>query len=211
MSCGSLLLEHVTQSSKLLASQNICIGLSGGIDSIVLLHILKHITPQINLSAVHINHNISANAKMWSKFCQEFCYSLNIPLHVENVNFNRHGGESLENLARIARYKVLLQAPADIIALAHHQDDQVETTLSQLLRGSDLHNIAGMHMVSNKQDKILWRPLLDISKAQIEEYAVLFGLKYINDESNLDTRFLRNFIRHDVLPLLTSWDKHVAT
>ncbi|HLX52696.1 MAG TPA: tRNA lysidine(34) synthetase TilS [Aquella sp.] len=190
---------------------NICVGLSGGVDSIVLLHILKQLKPEINLTAIHINHNISPNADKWALFCQKFCAALNIPLHIEKISLNRLGGESLENLARIARHNVLLQSSAEVIALAHHQNDQVETILSQLFRGSDLHNIAAMHTISQKQGKTLWRPLLEISRKQIEEYAGEFKLEYISDESNFDTTFLRNFVRHDVIPLLTEWDNNVIS
>lgn len=204
------LLEHVASSCSD-DWQNICVGLSGGVDSVVLLYLLKQLNPEINLTAIHINHGISPNADEWALFCQRFCSYLNVPLHIEKINLNRSGGESLENLARIARYNILLQSTAEVVALAHHQNDQVETILSQLLRGSDLHNIAAMEKTSQKQDKILWRPLLDISRAQIEEYAALLKLKYITDESNFDTTFLRNFVRHDVLPLLTEWDNNIIS
>jgi len=191
--------------------QNICVGLSGGVDSVVLLHVLKQLKPEINLTAIHINHGISPNADTWATFCQKFCDNFKTPLHIENVSLNRSGGESLENLARIARHNVFLQSPAEVVALAHHQNDQVETILSQLFRGSDLHNIAAMHEISQKQNKTLWRPLLGVSRKQIEEYATLFELEYISDESNLDTAFLRNFIRHDVIPLLTEWDNNIVS
>lgn len=210
MKSTDALTRHVALKLQDLGTQSICVGLSGGIDSVVLLHILNNLEPRINLSAIHINHNISPNAGTWSQFCQEFCANLNIPLQIENISLTRSGGESLENIARIARHKILLQSSAAIIALAHHQNDQVETILSQLFRGSDLHNIAAMHSISQKQGKTLWRPLLDIAKSQIEEYAALYKLEYINDESNFDTTFLRNFIRHDVLPLLAKWDENIT-
>lgn len=207
---NSQLSEHVAKSLSILNIKNICVGLSGGVDSIVLLHILKHLEPKINLRAIHIHHGISANADYWLEFCQNFCNNLGITLHLEKISIKRSGGESLENIARIARHNILLQDSSEIIALAHHQNDQVETILSQLFRGSDLHNIAAMHEVSRKQGKILWRPLLSISRKQIEEYAKAFKLQYITDESNLDTQYLRNFVRHDVLPLLTKWDSNIV-
>jgi tRNA(Ile)-lysidine synthase len=204
------LLEHVANSWPD-AYQNICVGLSGGVDSVVLLHALKQLRPKTRLTAIHVNHNISPNADSWSLFCQKLCAALNVPLYIEKISITRIGGESLENLARIARHNILFQNNAEVIAMAHHQNDQVETILSQLFRGSDLHNIAAMHMVSKRQGKILWRPLLEISRSQIEEYAALFKLEYINDESNLDTKFLRNFIRHNVLPLLSKWDGNIVS
>lgn len=201
--------EHIANKLSTLKAKNICVGLSGGIDSVVLLHTLKHLEPKIDLTAVHIHHNISPHATAWLEFCQRFCDHLQVSLYTEKINLKRSGGESLENIARVARHKILLQNKAEVIALAHHQNDQVETVLSQLFRGSDLHNIAAMHEISYRQEKILWRPLLQISKAQIEEYASLFKLEYITDESNFDTKYLRNFVRHDVLPLLTNWDNNI--
>lgn len=189
----------------------ICIALSGGIDSIVLLHLLKNIHPEINLSAIHINHNISPNAGTWAKFCHFLCEKLSIPLHIETVSLTRNGGESLENIARSARYNAFAKIEASTIALAHHQNDQVETILSQLFRGSDLHNIGAMRELSQKNGKLFWRPLLNINRLQIEAYAKRFDLPNINDESNLDTKYLRNFIRHDIIPLITNWDNNIIT
>ncbi|MBY0377831.1 MAG: tRNA lysidine(34) synthetase TilS, partial [Gammaproteobacteria bacterium] len=191
-------------------NSNICIGLSGGVDSVVLLHLLNSIDLPIKLCAVHINHGISPNADNWAQFCRDLCTRLNIMLHIETITLKRAGGESLENMARIARHNVFLQNNASIIALAHHQNDQVETVLSQLFRGSDLHNIAAMHIVSQKQDKLLWRPLLGISRSQIEAYAAQFDLPYITDESNFDTKYLRNFVRHNIMPVLNNWDNNIT-
>lgn len=204
------LIEHVARAKLSIAAQSICVGLSGGIDSVVLLHILRQLDPAIALTAIHVNHNLSPNAATWSEFCQSFCAKLGVPLQIETINLKRLGGESLENTARKARQNILLQSPAAAIALAHHQNDQVETILSQLLRGSDLHNIGAMRAINERRGKLFWRPLLQISRIQIEEYAASFGLEYIVDESNLDTKFLRNFIRHDVLPLLKRWDSNIT-
>ena len=191
--------------------ETIAVALSGGVDSIVLLHILKIISTHKNfkLTAIHINHGISPNANDWELFCQEQCSLMNIKLDIYQSNVTKNGGESLENNARIARYEHFLNNEADVISIAHHKKDQVETVLSQIVRGSDLHNIASMKAISKKQGKIFLRPLLDISRNEIENYAKEFNLQYINDESNLDTNYLRNFIRHRVLPLLLEFDKDV--
>ncbi len=203
--------EHVLQNIP--AFETITVGLSGGVDSVVLLHILKTISKHtgFKLSAIHINHGISANAKTWELFCQEQCSFMDIQLEIYQSNITKNGGESLENNARITRYGYFSNSEATVIALAHHKNDQVETTLSQILRGSDLHNIASMKPLSNKQGKTIWRPLLEISRNDIENYAQEFNLQYINDESNLDTTYLRNFIRHKMLPLLLEFDKDVET
>ena len=193
--------EHVLQN--LPSFETIAIGLSGGVDSIVLLHILKTISTYKNfkLSAIHVNHGISFDAKNWELFCQEQCNLMDIQLNIYQSKVTKNGGDSLENNARIARYGYFLNNEAKVINLAHHKKDQIETVLSQILRGSDLHNIASMQHISRKQGKIFVRPLLDISRDDIENYAREFNLQYINDDSNQDTTYLRNFIRHRVLQL----------
>ena len=207
------LITHIIQSWSSNIGHNITIGLSGGVDSVVLLHALHQITSSqsLQLTAIHVNHGISDNASSWASFCQELCSSLGIPLIIKHCKLVRSGGESLENIARRARYQEFFACGSDVIALAHHQDDQIETTLSQLFRGSDLHNIAAMHAITTKNNKLFWRPLLDISRKQIEDYAKKYNLKYITDESNADTTYLRNFIRHKVMPLLSDWDNQIKT
>ena len=208
------LVTHILQFWPSNISHNITVGLSGGIDSVVLLHALHQIATSckpLQLSAIHVNHGISPNANSWSSFCHDLCQSLNIPLTIKNCVLAKPGGESLENIARKARYKEFFACDEDVIALAHHQDDQVETTLSQLFRGSDLHNIAAMHAVSMKNNNLIWRPLLDISRKQIEAYASTYDLQYITDESNADIKYLRNFIRHKVIPLISEWDTQIKT
>lgn len=189
------------------------VGLSGGVDSVVLLHILAQLNrtqrTTLNLSAIHINHGISPNAKAWAQFCQKYCAQLHIALAVINHHVIKSGGESLENNARKVRYREFLNNQAQIIALAHQKNDQIETTLSQVFRGSDLHNIAAMHEISCKKNQLIWRPLLDISRDQIENYAQEYKLSYIEDESNHDISYLRNFIRQIILPTLTKFDKDI--
>lgn len=188
-----------------------CIGLSGGIDSVVLLHLFSQIAKlkPIKLSAIHVNHGISPNADNWTKFCQELCQALNIPLQVATVKVEKIAGEGLENSARKLRYKQYEEHDSDVIMLAHHQDDQIETMLSQIMRGSNLHNSAGMLAISIKRNKRYWRPLLDISKQQIYSYAKEYQLSNIEDESNQDNHYLRNFIRNDILPQLEHYDVNV--
>jgi tRNA(Ile)-lysidine synthase len=187
------------------------VGLSGGVDSVVLLHILNSILPLKNfkLRAIHINHGISANALQWELFCQELCTKMGVELNIFQHKVTKVGGESLENNARLIRYNHFLNSEAQVIALAHHRNDQIETVLSQIFRGSDVHNIASMESLSIKQNKPIWRPLLDIPRNEIENYAREFSLPYITDESNFDTSYLRNFIRHQILPLLLEFDSDV--
>lgn len=191
------------------------LGLSGGADSVVLLHILSQIInnntdSNETLSAIHINHGISPNSNIWEKFCQEYCQDLNIKLNIVRHQVTKSGGESLENNARKIRYQEFYNSRHNVIVLAHHQNDQIETTLSQIFRGSDLHNVAAMQMLKHKQNVLLWRPLLNISRVQIEEYAKEHRLEYITDESNHDISYLRNFIRHKILPELLKFDKDIS-
>ena len=192
-------------------SDNLAVGLSGGVDSVVLLHILKSLQQykDFKLKAIHINHGISPNANEWESFCQNECKRIGVELLIHRTTITKTGGESLENNARIARYNYFFSSDSDVITLAHHKKDQVETVLSQIFRGSDLHNIASMKPLTKKQDKLIWRPMLNISRNNIEEYAKEFNISYINDESNFDTTYLRNFIRLQVLPLLLEFDKDV--
>ena len=190
------------------------VGLSGGVDSVVLLHILtqvKEIHTALDLSAIHINHGLSPNANLWSDFCQQYCDSLGIVLYTKYYQIIKCGGQSIENNARIARYQEFISSSAKIIILAHHLLDQVETTLSQVFRGSDLHNIASMRELSNRQGKFIWRPLLGVAKQEIEDYALKYQLHYVDDESNLDKSYLRNFIRHVILPQLNVFDNNIKS
>ncbi len=190
------------------------VALSGGIDSVVLLHILHDIRqeyPALILDAIHINHGISKNSASWQQFCDNLCHSLNTPLTTHQCNIVKIAGCGLEHSARNIRYQFLLNHDTDVIVLAHHQNDQIETMISQILRGSDVHNIASMNEISQKNNKILWRPLLHTSKHDIEQFATQNNITHIDDESNLDIKYLRNFIRHKILPQLMSWDSLVLT
>ena len=189
------------------------LALSGGIDSVVLLHILSRVSHELNfkLSAIHIHHGLSPNAESWTEFCRELCLKLNVELTIVRHTVTRTGGESLENNARKIRYAAFTQSNADVMILAHHQNDQIESVLSQIMRGSDLHNIAGMRELSTKGQQTYWRPLLNVTRHAIEDYAGEFDLSYITDESNFDTSYLRNFIRHDILPRLLKFDTNMGS
>ena len=200
-------LEH--QLSTFLAdvffSQNrinpkLVLAFSGGLDSCVLLHLLANLrkTLPFQLSAHHVNHGLSPNAKSWANFCAETCAKLNIPFTLSKVKVEQNSGLGLEATAREARYKALLGADADFIVLAHHQDDQAETLLLQLARGAGVKGLAGMGATNGK----LLRPLLDAPRSALEAYAKTNNLTWIEDESNADTKFDRNFMRHEILPNL---------
>ena len=189
------------QASGLDRQSRIAVGLSGGIDSVVLLHLLRRglrISPQ-RLSATHVNHQISVHAVVWASQCRRYCRELGVRLKVAKVDVER--GNSTEAAARDARYAVFAFGGADVIALAHNRDDQAETVLLQLLRGAGPRGLAGMPAYRVGVPS-LWRPLLDTPRSAIEAYARRHRLVWVEDDSNQDRAYLRNFVRHDVLPLI---------
>lgn len=181
---------------------SVCIGLSGGLDSIVLLHALHALAVEgrCRLSAVHVHHGLSPNAGRWASFCRTVCRRLGVPLSVRKVQVPR-AGLGIEASARLQRQQVFAAMRVDCIALAHHRDDQAETVLLQLLRGAGLRGLSAMPMESAARPRLL-RPLLDLPRDLLADCARQQGLDWVEDESNADTRFDRNFIRHAVLPLL---------
>lgn len=187
------------------SGQRVAVALSGGLDSVVLLDILARLAPRrrFHLSGVHVNHQLSANAPQWARFCRALCRARGIPLRVAKVTVPR--GDSVEATARDARYEAFRGLRADYIVLAHNQDDQAETLLLQLLRGAGVKGLAAMPLVrvEDRGPRIV-RPLLDVSRGEIERYARQRKLDWIEDESNVDTYYLRNFLRHDVLPVLAT-------
>ena len=185
-----------------LAHPHLLVAFSGGLDSSVLLHLLSQLQEKFpfKISAMHVHHGLSANADAWAEFCEKTCAALNIPLQVQKVKLNQKSGLGVEATARNARYAALNQAQADFICLAQHQDDQAETLLLQLARGAGAKGLAGMAQL-DLQRKLL-RPLLNLSRAELEAYAKQHRLQWIEDESNDDTQFDRNFMRHEVLPSL---------
>lgn len=183
------------------------IALSGGVDSVALLHVLAALSREMlfQLAAVHVNHGISGNAKRWSKFCCDLCYSYHIPIYVAYVQIEKGMGNSLEASARDERYRVFNRMQANYVVLAQHLDDQAETLLLQLFRGAGIKGLSAMPVVRNQlarnSPKIL-RPLLEVSRSSIEAYAGQNQLTWVTDESNDDIAFHRNFLRHDVLPII---------
>lgn len=181
--------------------QTLLLGLSGGLDSCVLLHQLVTARDHhaFQLRALHVNHGISPNADGWTEFCTALCASYEVDFLAQSVQVPRDSGLGIEAAAREARYRVLLAQPADAIVLAHHRDDQAETLLLQLLRGAGVKGLAAMPPVSSGCPAIL-RPLLNVSRSALEAYADAHGLQWIEDESNLDLAYDRNFLRHHVFP-----------
>jgi len=187
--------------------QTLLLAFSGGIDSCVLLDILVFARDalakqslDINLQAMHVHHGLSPNADAWAEFCTSICARHHIPLHIVHVAIPSDSGLGIEAAARQARYAALLDYPSDYVLLAHHEDDQAETLLLQLLRGAGVKGLSAMAQCDD--GRRLLRPLLNVSHAELAAYAKKRKLQWIDDESNQDTRFDRNFCRHYVIPVL---------
>jgi tRNA(Ile)-lysidine synthase len=198
----SLLTSHKKIKSMTLA-------LSGGVDSVVLLHLLYQLqkTHHFSLKASHVHHGLSKNADKWVKFCEKLCTKLSVPLDVHYIKLPQKKSLGIEGEARRLRYEKLLKSKSDLVVLAHHEDDQAETFLLQLIRGAGVKGLSSMaHFDDTRR---LWRPLLNTSKINIESYAKKHKLKWIEDESNQNTDFDRNFIRSKVLPILKNRFSHI--
>ncbi|WP_167367194.1 tRNA lysidine(34) synthetase TilS [Solemya elarraichensis gill symbiont] len=181
------------------------LALSGGVDSIVLLDALVAIRQSLlpaQFIAVHVNHQIHPHAAAWADQCQQVCDSHDVELSILTVEVGKEDGP--EASARQARYDAIagIMEPGDVLLSAHHLDDQAETLLLNLMRGSGLRGLAGMPLLRPFTDGWLMRPLLDCSRQQLLEYAEKRELEWIDDPSNLDESLDRNFVRHSVIPLL---------
>src|SRR5262245_4889612 len=178
-------------SSRKLASakSRIAVGLSGGVDSVVLLHQLR---ARPGVRAIHVHHGLSPNADAWAAFCRKLCKRWGIPLTIKKVKVVKRG-EGLEAAARAARYGVFSGISSGQIALAHNLDDQAETVLMNLLRGAGARGASGMAPESKFHGKTLLRPLLDVPREEILAYAREHRLQWIEDESNADESLTRNF------------------
>jgi len=195
-------------SAELRGAQ-LVVGLSGGVDSVVLLHALAALraTLSLRLRALHVHHGLSANADAWAQFCVAFCNELGIELVHERVAVDRASALGTEAAARELRYGVFRRQSADAIVLAHHQDDQAETVLLQLLRGAGVRGSSAMPPVRVLDEATglrLVRPLLGLRRSDILSYARAAGLRWVEDESNADLAYDRNFVRADIMPRLSA-------
>lgn len=185
-------------------SQRLYIGFSGGLDSTVLLHCLAQFADlKQKLVAVHINHGLSDNALSWQRHCEKLAFDLAVSFVVKEARFSKLN--NIEDNARQARYAIFasLVGPDDALLVAHHADDQVETFLLQLFRGAGVAGLSAMPLIKPFAQGLLIRPLLSLSRADLEAYATQQQLESIFDESNLNTHFSRNYLRHEILPLIT--------
>ena len=181
------------------------VGLSGGLDSTVLLHALAHdAAHRPRLRAVHVDHGLHAQSGQWARHCAQVCAALGVPLTVRRVEVDRGSGDGPEAAARAARMAAfsLELAADDVLALAHHRDDQAETFLLRALRAPGPDGLAAMRPWRRHGTAWLWRPLLHRARDELLAYAQTHGLHWIDDPSNAEHGFDRNFLRHRVLPVL---------
>lgn len=186
--------------------QALCLGLSGGADSVALLALLSELRAPLgfSLSAVHVHHGLNPHADAWQVHCQRLCQQLAVPLQCHRVSVARDSGLGLEAAARSARLSVLHAIEAHFLLLAHHRDDQAETVLHRLLRGSGVRGAGGMRphsrvlRVGQAPLEVL-RPLLDFDRSSLVKCLEQRGLSWVHDDSNDDVSFTRNLLRSDVL------------
>lgn len=190
-------------------SASLCVALSGGLDSVVLLTSLAvHQRKRTKLRAIHVHHGLHANADKWTEHCVTVAERLSVPLQTVRIKVARSRGTSLEAAAREARYEALANAltPGEYLLTAHHEDDQLETVLLQLMRGAGIAGLAAMPESTPFAQGMLVRPLLTRSRAELEAWAKANELTWVDDDTNANEEFDRNYLRHRVLPLIrTRW------
>ncbi len=196
---------------------HVFIAYSGGVDSHVLLHLCASIAELKNkITAVYVHHGLQAEADFWAAHCQKSAEQLGVDFLLRQVNAQPLPGQSPEEAARNARYTALkpLIGHNDVLLLAQHRDDQLETVLLQLFRGSGLRGLSGMPEITAFGQGMMLRPLLNVAKQALDAYARAHALNWVEDPSNQRSDYDRNFLRNEIVPLLKQrWpalDKTVA-
>ena len=191
------------------------VGFSGGVDSTALLHWLSHLSNRLPILALHVNHQLDPDAHYWAEAAANFSASLGIDYQMVSVDVA--SGGSVEAAARAARYAAFeaVLGPGDLLILGHHADDQVETVVMNMLRGSERPGLQGMPSDRVVGQASLVRPFLKVERARLIAYAESHGLEWIEDPSNARVQHDRNFLRHDVLPTLdqrfVGWRRRIET
>jgi tRNA(Ile)-lysidine synthase len=196
---------------------SMAVALSGGLDSAVLLHVARQFSQMhgVTLHAFHVHHGLSANADSWLQHCRKICEEAGIAFDSRHVSVTNKDQNGVEEAARLARYAALgamcIAHAAPLLLTAHHLDDQAETVLLQLLRGSGVAGLSGMDIANRAPDMLgshtlmIARPLLSLSRGELEHYAGINGISHVEDESNCDPRYARNALRHNVMPVLRQY------
>lgn len=200
------LIDVNSMSSILDGKKHCLVGVSGGIDSMVLLHWLAENRGKISLPirVMHVDHGINENSHAWASYVMATCESLDIPCEIKKVSLDGLGN-NLEYAARQARYKVFCESGADVLILAHHANDQCESFLLKLFRGSGVKGLKAMGVSTpcwfdNKVTVV--RPMLSVTRGQIEAWADERGIVGVEDPSNKDNKYDRNYIRNRVWPVI---------
>lgn len=198
--------DYLTQRLSLPRGARIAVAFSGGRDSRALLHALSSLrdTTGWQLRAFYVDHGLQRESAQWAEHCQSFCAALAIDCAVLRVCVADFSGCGMEAAARDARYQALREQLHDgeYLLTGHHQDDQAETVIVQLMRGSGVHGVAGMPAVACFGKGYLVRPLLSMTRTQLAEYVAAQRLNWIEDPSNTDQRYARNYVRARVMPVL---------
>lgn len=186
-------------------NKNVLLGVSGGADSMALLHMIALDRDKFtcNFKVLHVNHQINPESATWAKLVSNYCVDINMHCEIVNVDVGTRGNQ--EQAARRARYAAFADQKCDIIVLAHHADDQVETFFLKAFRGSGPKGLRCMVPVSKcwfDENKMVIRPLLSFTKSQLESYVSDHNVPFVTDPSNNNTTFDRNWIRHELMPFL---------
>lgn len=196
--------QFIKQFHMIYPNDHIVVGLSGGADSVCLLYLLCQIKKEIpfTLSAIHIHHGLRKESDREAAFAKELCDTWKVPCRIEKIDvysYQKEHHTGIEESARILRYQIFEQEAVSQkkIALAHHKNDQAETVLFQMFRGSGLRGLRGIQPVRD----CYIRPLLCVTRSQIEEFLTKNEIFYVTDQSNFDTTYARNCIRHEILPI----------
>jgi tRNA(Ile)-lysidine synthase len=202
------LIEHLQSGLARLPPGPIVVAFSGGLDSSVLLHALASPGParERGLRALHVDHGLHADSAQWTAHCTAFAARLDVPIEAIKAGPVTASGKGIEDAARAARYATFagkLRA-GEVLAVAQHADDQAETVLLKLLRGAGPEGLGGMRVLREFASGYLWRPLLELPRAQLKDYALAQGLNWVEDPSNSNTQLRRNFLREEILPKLSA-------
>jgi tRNA(Ile)-lysidine synthase len=195
--------QRILQGLSAVQPPHVCVvAYSGGVDSHVLLNLCY--MSGLSVRAVHIHHGLQAEADSWDAHCRNVCANIGIGYKCIHVDAQPEPGESPEDAARNARYRALAKELGDgeVLLTAHHQDDQAETLLLQLMRGSGPAGLASMPLIKPFANGYHMRPMLGFSQQQLKAYAEEHKLVWIDDPSNADTSYDRNYIRRQVMPVL---------
>lgn len=192
---------------RLTDATNFVIGFSGGLDSTVLLHAFMRLAEEqsnITVRAIHVHHGLSQHADAWAEHADTIAKKFNVTCIVKQVDANSSTGQSPENIARSVRYNAFSEEleENECLVTAHTKDDQAETLFLQLLRGAGPKGLAGMPALTGFGKGFHLRPLLNVTRSELEAYAKKNKLEWIEDDSNIDRRFDRNYLRHEIFPLM---------